>query len=101
MQFEPLGGFPPIIRKDDNNITEKTLETRGFVATSKIASINEIMSAKKKKNPFLAFGSDDEDGFDTEIERLFDDKPHDYQKVVYKEMPIKKPTNSAKKNIRS
>jgi hypothetical protein len=28
MQFEPIGGFPPIIRKDNTPITDKTLESR-------------------------------------------------------------------------
>jgi len=48
MQFEPVGGYPPIIRVDDAKINEKTLETRGF-ATTNIVSISKIMDSKKKR----------------------------------------------------
>lgn len=88
MQFEPLGGFPPIVREDDAKISEKTLESRGF-ATTNIVSISNIMDSKKKENLFMAFGSQDEDGIDFVIEGMFDEKPHDYKKIVYKDVPVK------------
>jgi hypothetical protein len=73
MQFEPVGGFPPIIREDQAKIPEKTLESRGF-ATTNIVSINKIMDSKKKENIFIAFGSEDEDGADVLIQDMFGKK---------------------------
>ncbi len=79
MSFEPIGGFPSIILKD-NNINKKTLESRGFSATN-IVSINNIMNSKKKENLFLAFGSDEEDGLNYAIENTFTDNPYDYDGI--------------------
>lgn len=86
MQFEPIGGFPPIIRTDDIKIGEKTLESRGF-ATTNIVSINNIMDSKKKENLFIAFGSDEENGTNFAIESMFTDRPHEYNDIVYKNIP--------------
>ncbi|XWV24870.1 n trans domain containing protein [Tupanvirus deep ocean] len=86
MQFEPVGGFPPIIRVDDARISEKTLESRGF-ATTNIVSISNIMDSKKKENLFIAFGSEEEEGIDFAIEAMFDEKPYEYKEIVYKEIP--------------
>lgn len=83
MQFEPVGGFPSIVRIDDTNITGKTLETRGF-ATTNIASINDIMNLKKKENLFIAFGTDDEDGTDFNIEAMFPDRAYKFDNIIYK-----------------
>lgn len=47
MQFEPMGGFPSIIRADED-ISEKTLESRGF-ATTNIVSISNIMDSKEER----------------------------------------------------
>lgn len=85
MQFEPIGGFPSIIRIDDSNISEKTLESRGF-STSNIVSISNIMDVKKKENLFMAFGSEEEDGIDFVIEGMFNDEPFEYNDIEYKDM---------------
>ena len=84
MQFEPLGGFPPIIRVDDAKIGEKTLEARGFTTTN-IVNISNIMDTKKKENLFIAFGTEEEDGVD-----LLIDNPHEYKKVAYDESKVAK-----------
>ena len=84
MQFEPIAGFPPIIREDDANISEKTLESRGF-ATTNIVKIADIMKSKKIENLSLGFGPDVEEGaVDFMIQALFDDKPHEYEGISYK-----------------
>jgi len=95
MQFEPLGGFPPLIRVEDIKPT-KTSETRGF-GTTNIVSISNIMDSKKKENLFIAFGSEDEDGNDLLVSGLFDN-PHDYNRIIYKDIPNTKPKKNAKKN---
>ena len=95
MSFEPLAGFPPIIREEDTKIPEKTLESRGF-STTNIVSINKIMDSKKKENLFIAFGSEDEDGVDQLIQEMFDKKPNEYNDIVYKNSVNK---NSVNKNI--
>ena len=83
MQFEPVGGFPSFVL-EENNISEKTLESRGFAATN-IVSINNIMDSKKKENLFLAFGSEDEDTMGRIIESNFTDNPYDYETIDTKE----------------
>ena len=88
MQFEPIGGFPSIIRAEDNKIPEKTLESRGF-ATTNIVSINNIMDSKKKENLFMAFGSEEEDGIDFMINAMMDRKPYEYDNIVYKSISNK------------
>ena len=88
MQFEPLGGFPPIVRVDDVT-SEKTLESRGF-ATTNIVNVSNIMDTKKKENLFIAFGTEDEDGIDFAIEAMFDTEPNDYKDIVYKKIPKRK-----------
>lgn len=60
MQFEPMGGFPPIVRITDTKIPENVLDTRGFTS-SNIVSINQIMKSKRKEDLFSAFGTDDKD----------------------------------------
>lgn len=79
MQFEPLGGFPPIVRVDDK-VVEKTLESRGF-ATTNIVSISNIMDSKKKENLFIAFGSDDEEAG---MAQYFEE-PENYTGISYRE----------------
>lgn len=88
MESEPIGGFPPIISIDGDKISEKTLESRGF-STTNIVSINNIMDLKKKENLFIAFGTEEEDGIDYEIENMFTENPYDYKNLVYKDVPIK------------
>jgi hypothetical protein len=88
MQFEPIGGFPPIIKIDDSGISEKTLESRGF-ATTNIVSINNIMDSKKKENLFIAFGSEEEDGIDFLIGEMLDNKPLEYNDVAYEDVSTK------------
>ena len=82
MDFEPIGGFPPIIIIDEENIKEKTLESRGF-ATTNIVSIGNIMQSEKKKDLFLAFGSEEEDGYNFLIEEMLDKKPHEYKDIKF------------------
>ncbi|AYV85122.1 MAG: hypothetical protein Satyrvirus4_19 [Satyrvirus sp.] len=60
MQFEPLGGFPPIVRIDDTKIKDKSLESRGF-ATTNIVNIGKIMAARKEEDLLSAFGPDFEE----------------------------------------
>lgn len=89
MPFEPMGGFPPIIRVNDAKIGEKTLESRGF-ASSNIVSINSIIDSTKKKDLFFAIGSEEEDGAtDLLIDGMFDEKPHEYKDVVFEKIPKK------------
>ena len=90
MQFETMGGYPPIIRDDDAKINEKTLESRGFAITN-IVNINNIMELKKKDNLYVAFGSpsDEETGFDYNIEAMLDTTPHDYKNISYKKISHK------------
>lgn len=82
MQFEPMGGFPSIIRADDD-ISEKTLESRGFTTTN-IVSISNIMDSKKKENLFMAFGSEDEDGNDFVKQAIFSgsNRPNEYNDII-------------------
>jgi hypothetical protein len=88
MQFEPVGGFPPIIREDDTKISEKTLESRGFEST-KFVDISKIMALDKKKNLYFAFGTGEEDGTDFIIQGMFDQKPNEYKDIVYKKISTK------------
>lgn len=76
MEFEPLGGFPPIVRTTDTKIQEKTLESRGFATN--IVSIGNIMDAKRKEDFFTAFGSEDEEGANYLIEEIIQRNPTDY-----------------------
>lgn len=82
MSFIPQFGLPPIIRADDEKISEKTLEERGF-STTNIVSIGKIMDTKKKQNLFLAFGSEDEDGVDLFIQDMVETTPNEYNEMVY------------------
>lgn len=75
MPFEPIGGFPPIMKKDDATVSEKSLETRGFETTS-IVNISDIMKNKKKENLYIAFGSEDEEAIGG-----FLDTPHEYDEI--------------------
>jgi hypothetical protein len=87
--FEPMGGFPPIIRDTDAKISKKTLESRGF-ATTNIVSITNIMEKKKKKDSFIAFGSEDETGYgDLELNTVLFDKPNEYNKISFKDVSKK------------
>ncbi len=88
MQFEPTGGYPPIIRIDESKISGKTLESRGF-ATTNIVSINNIMDSKKKENLFIAFGTEEEDGVDFLVGGMMDDGPLEYSDVAYEDIQTK------------
>lgn len=59
MQFEPLGGYPPIVRTEESTISERAMETQGF-ATTKIVNIADIMQSKKKEDLYMAFGTEEE-----------------------------------------
>ena len=92
-----MGGFPPLVRKSDKRIEKKVLETRGYSGKDKIASIAEIMNTRKKQTLFLAFGNQDQDelgggrsdALDDYVGEILDNKMggHDYNKIVYKELP--------------
>lgn len=88
MQFEPIGGYPPIIKIDESKINEKTLESRGF-ATTNIVSINNIMDSKKKENLFIAFGTEEDDGIDFLVGGMMDNEPLEYSDIEYKNVQIK------------
>ena len=86
MSFEPMGGFPPIVRINDKP-DEKTLESRGFprFITTDIVSIKKILE-KKKDDPFIASGiMEDEGAVDFAINNLLFNKPHEYDKILYNE----------------
>jgi hypothetical protein len=90
MTFEPMGGFPPFVRKTDITKEEKPSELRGF-STTNIVNISNIME-KKKKDVFLAIGSEEEGGFGEEDYLLSDalfESPESYDRITYKE-PLKK-----------
>lgn len=74
-QFEPMGGYPPIIKKSDLKPTKTTSSTRGF-SSANILKIQDIL--KKGKNiPVLdttTIGGND----------LIFNQPNDYQDMVYK-----------------
>ena len=88
MSFEPSYGFPGIIREDDIDVSKETLESRGF-ATTNIVNISNIMESKKKENLFVAFGSEEEEGAEFLVERMFTDHPNDYTGIEYKKIPKK------------
>ena len=90
MQFEPIGGFPALIREEDAVISEKTLESRGF-ATTNIVDIANIMQERKKQNLYTAFGSEEENAIDLKIQTMFDDNPHQYEGIGYKNISKKLP----------
>jgi len=74
-RFEPMGGYPPIIKKSDLKPTKTTSSTRGF-SSANILKIQDIL--KKGKNiPVLdttTIGGND----------LIFNQPNDYQGIVYK-----------------
>lgn len=81
MQFEPMGGFPSIIRVKDSDINKKTLESRGF-STTNIVSISNIMDSKKKDDLFMAFGTEDENGIDYAMDTMMS-RPNIYDDIEY------------------
>lgn len=72
LEYKPIGGFPSIIRIIDDKINTQTFESRGF--SNNIVSINDVINAKKK-DLFLAFGSDDEEMGGG----LFDNEPDEFE----------------------
>lgn len=85
MQFEPMGGFPPIIRKQDAKISGKTLESRGF-ATTNIVGIDKIFTSKKKQDLYFAFGSDEDDNLSRVMNDIVTLSPNEYEAVRYREI---------------
>lgn len=117
MQFEPMGGFPPIIREEDAKPTKEALELRGF-ATTDIVSIDKIMSAKKKGPLFIAFGDEEETGLgripensesqhnikfgnqaDFIINNLLFDQPYEYQHFLSSQLSENKTIDSERLDI--
>lgn len=102
MQFEPIGGFPPIIRKKDEAMAKKTFESRGFAVSSSIVDISNIMDTKKKENLFIAFGQDEESRITSTIENMLDRTPHQYDEVIYLDVQnIKPKKRNSKTNSKS
>lgn len=101
MSFEPLGGFPSIVRKEDSINQADDLKTRGF-STTNIVNISNIME-KKKKDIFLSLSSEDESGVSENLffEEMMFTKPNDYEKISYiefsDEFTQKKKSNKSKK----
>jgi len=75
--FEPMGGYPPIIKKSDLRRSKTTLGSRGF-SSANILKIQDIL--KKGKNiPIIdttSIGGDN----------LIDNDPKNYQKLSYKKI---------------
>jgi len=82
MQFEPVGGFPPIVRIDDIKVDPSTLEIRGFASTN-LVNIKDIITTQKKKNVFMSMDNDSETGFN--VDSFLHKKPKEYSKISYKE----------------
>lgn len=89
MSFDPIGGMIAIVRVEDPEVTEKTLESRGF-ATTNIVNISDIMEAKKKENLFIAFGSEEEDAIDFKIDAMLERTPDQYDDIKYKKIKLPK-----------
>jgi hypothetical protein len=82
MNFEPMGGFPPFVRKTDTTTEEKPLGLRGF-STTNIVNISNILE-KKKTNTFLALSSDEESGVDESlIDDMLYEKKDDSDDIVF------------------
>jgi len=62
MQFEPTGGFPPIMLL--NEIPKNNLNTRGFA--NPIATISNILNSSTYSN-FLNFDQESKGGVDLEL----------------------------------
>jgi len=79
-QFEPMGGYPPIIKKSDLKPTKTTSSTRGF-SSANILKIQDIL--KKGKNiPVLdtiTIGG-------TQENDLIFNEPNDYQYIDNKKI---------------
>jgi hypothetical protein len=91
-RFVPAGGFPPIISIDEEKTSPETLETRGF-GRGNIVSIGDIqrnIAKSKKQSLFVAFGSEEEDGYDMSLLAT----PHKYDDIAYSE--LKPPTKARK-----
>lgn len=82
--FEPIGGYPPLIRLADD-IDEKKIETRSF-ENSNIVNIKNIINTKKK-DVFIKFGMSEEDGFNKSDQHLRDyltfTAPREYDDIEY------------------
>ena len=61
MSFEPIGGYPGIIKKTKEINEKSALETRGFVGTT--LNVKEILN-KKASNKFVVLEGNEEDGGD-------------------------------------
>lgn len=74
MEFKPMGGFPPIKRKNQQ-LPIKKLDTRGFVSTN-IVSIGNILNTTKKED-FISFDDNDGTNSDNMMSRFFS-TPNEY-----------------------
>jgi hypothetical protein len=90
MQFEPLGGFPPLIRVEDIKTDEskKNIGSRGF-SSANIINIKNIIN--KQKKPSIQTESGGSSYIENDIdfintEKLLYNEPHQYEKIHYKEI---------------
>ena len=78
-EFEPKGGFPPIIKIDNDDIPKQSEELRGF-ATTNIVNISKILGSKKKENMFMTFDNDDDDD---NAHKLYSE-PYKFSSIKYR-----------------
>lgn len=79
--FEPRGGFPPIIRIKKTISDKKILKPREFAPI--VVNISNIMNSKKKEDLFTAFNSDYEGGANIFVNNMFNDYPNEYAEIKY------------------
>lgn len=77
MDFKPMGGFPPI-KKRNLQVPAKKLDTRGFVS-SNIVNIGNILNSTKKED-FISFNDETEDGISGIIDKIYT-SPNEYSVI--------------------
>jgi hypothetical protein len=78
MSFEPIGGYPPIIKKVNTVENDVDLEKRGFQTTN-FLSISKILENNRKTTFSDAFGP--EDGVSSKYFDIFNKAPEEYKKI--------------------
>jgi len=76
--FDPLGGYPPFIRKDDTRPAKSSLESRGF-SSANILKIQDFLE-KNKNIP------NSESSVGGSINDLIFNEPNEYTKISYKKI---------------
>lgn len=80
--FEPIGGYPPLIRIE-NKIGEEKIESRSF-ENKNIINIKNIIDSKKKST-FIKLGMDEENGAEY-IYDMLDSSPIQFENMNYHEI---------------